>query len=150
MLKYAAMLLTLITLVVVIYFFYLGKSSQNQTFQHTNVDKLSMCPKTPNCVCSEYPEDSKHFVPALDLGKLNVETLASAIKKLGGTIVVQNDSYLSAEFKSGLFGFVDDFELRIDQDNNKIHLRSASRVGRSDLGANKKRVEKFKQALNQT
>jgi uncharacterized protein (DUF1499 family) len=44
-------------------------------------------------------------------------------------------------FASALFGFVDDLEIRIDAEVGSIHLRSASRVGKSDLGANRKRVE---------
>ena len=150
MLKYVAMLLALITLLVVIYIYYQGKVSQTHAFRHTTAEKLSVCPKTPNCVCSEYPEDTKHFIPALDLGELDINTITTAVKEIGGQIAVQNDTYLSAEFKSGLFGFIDDFELRIDRDNKKIHIRSASRVGRSDLGANKNRVQKFKRVLNRT
>ncbi len=149
MLKYITMFLALITLAVVGYFFYQGKVSQKQGFRHTTAAKLSACPNTPNCVCSEYPEDAEHYISALGLDGLDLATITSAIKEIGGTIVVQDDAYISAEFKSGLFGFVDDFEVRVDEQNNQIHLRSASRVGRSDLGANRNRVEKFKQVLSQ-
>lgn len=47
---------------------------------------------------------------------------------------------MAAIFTSKFFGFVDDLECRIDQANHTIHLRSASRVGHSDFGANRKRV----------
>jgi len=48
-----------------------------------------------------------------------------------------------------LFGFVDDLEIRIDAEVSVIHLRSASRVGKSDLGANRKRVEMIKKSYRE-
>jgi uncharacterized protein (DUF1499 family) len=59
---------------------------------------------------------------------------------LGGVISRLEDDYLAAMFETTLFRFVDDVELRLDAEAGVIHIRSASRVGRSDLGANRKRV----------
>jgi uncharacterized protein (DUF1499 family) len=65
-------------------------------------------------------------------------------------IVTKGPDYLHAEFASALFRFVDDVEFYVDEENNVIHFRSASRAGYSDLGVNRKRMSairtKFEQA----
>lgn len=63
------------------------------------------------------------------------------------TIIEQTDNYLYAEFKSKLMGYVDDVEFYLDPNENVIHVRSASRLGKSDLGVNRKRVEEIKEKL---
>jgi uncharacterized protein (DUF1499 family) len=62
-------------------------------------------------------------------------------------ILVADDNYLHAEFRSRVFGFVDDVEFLIDAEQRQIHFRSASRVGHSDLGANRKRMEGIRAAF---
>ena len=54
------------------------------------------------------------------------------------------ENYLAAEYYSKLFGFVDDVEFRKASD--AVHVRSASRVGHSDMGANKKRISELREA----
>ena len=56
-------------------------------------------------------------------------------------------TYLRAEFRSRLFRFVDDVELLVDPEAARIEIRSASRVGHSDLGVNRKRVEVIRAAF---
>jgi len=109
--------------------------------------KLKACPDSPNCVCSEtYAEaDAAHQVSPVKLNGQSIETpwklLRESIIDQGGSIISEDDSYLHAEFSSSIFRFVDDLELRMDRRDQVIHLRSASRVGHSDLGANRKRIE---------
>ena len=109
--------------------------------------KLKVCPDSPNCVCSEAYSDSDpaHHIPPIKIGtgdmQLPWNLLKQSIIDQGGAIVSEHENYLHAEFTSPIFRFVDDLEMRADQQNGVIHLRSASRVGRSDLGANRKRVE---------
>lgn len=62
-------------------------------------------------------------------------------------IVTANENYLHAEFVSALFRFVDDVEFLIDPEAGVIHFRSASRVGYSDLGANRRRMEEIQHAF---
>jgi uncharacterized protein (DUF1499 family) len=50
-------------------------------------------------------------------------------------------------FSTAVFHYVDDVEVRFDKENNLIHLRSASRIGRSDFGVNRKRIERIKKAM---
>ncbi len=62
-------------------------------------------------------------------------------------IVIDNGDYIHAESRSALFRFVDDVEIYIDAEQQVIHIRSASRVGRSDLGVNRQRVESIRKAF---
>ena len=55
--------------------------------------------------------------------------------------------YFRAEFTSLIFRFVDDVEFLLDENEHVIHVRSASRVGHSDLGANRQRVERLRAAF---
>ena len=61
--------------------------------------------------------------------------------------VISREDYIAASFSSSLFGFVDDLEIRIDSGSRVIHLRSASRVGTSDLGANSRRIHMIKKSF---
>jgi len=60
------------------------------------------------------------------------------------TIVAEKEDYLHAEAKSLIFRFVDDVEFYFPATEKLIHVRSASRVGHSDLGVNRKRVEEIR------
>ena len=118
--------------------------------------KLKACPGNPNCVCSEsYAEtDASHQIPPLKLSGQNIEAswklLSQAVIDQGGTIIIESEDYLHAEFTSSIFRFVDDLEARLDKTSGNIHLRSASRVGHSDFGANRKRVEAIRSKLEIT
>jgi uncharacterized protein (DUF1499 family) len=63
---------------------------------------------------------------------------------MGGKIMHEDDYYLWATFSTKIFRFVDDLELRMDENNGVIHIRSGSRVGYSDMGANRRRIENFR------
>ena len=67
-----------------------------------------------------------------------------AVERMGGSVVTESDGYLHATFQTRFFRFVDDVELRLEESEKVIHIRSASRVGGSDFGANRKRVEKLR------
>jgi len=73
--------------------------------------------------------------------------IADVVAELPGTeIVTQNDRCLHAEVTSRIFRFVDDLEIAIVGDS-EIVVRSSSRVGRSDLGVNRNRVEDLRSRL---
>ncbi len=112
--------------------------------------RLYPCPGTPNCVCSEYP-NTVAFVEPLrfeDDVATAWERAQRAVIELGGAILRVDNGYLAATFKTPLFRFVDDVELRLDGTNRVIHVRSASRVGRSDLGENRKRVAELRRLFS--
>ncbi|WP_167631240.1 DUF1499 domain-containing protein [Mariprofundus ferrooxydans] len=108
---------------------------------------LRLCPDSPNCVCSEAfsQADKEHAIAPVQAGETTWERLKSRIIELGGVIKQDDGHYLHATFTSSLFHFVDDVELRLDSEQGLIQIRSASRVGRSDLGVNRKRVEQIVQ-----
>ena len=113
--------------------------------------KLSKCPDMPNCVCSCYSEDAAHAIDPL-IFQGSAEEAKARIKKVigeskGFKIVEEKAEYMRVEVTSSLFKFVDDVEFLIKSSEKKIHLRSASRLGKWDVGANKKRMKLFAQAF---
>ena len=106
--------------------------------------KLRPCPGTPNCVCSENP-GSPGWVEPVAYGKMEHEKAWTLLKKvvdeMGGAVQDEAENYLWTTFTVPLFGFVDDVEFRLEKTGNVIHVRSASRLGFSDLGVNRNRVD---------
>lgn len=104
---------------------------------------LGDCPDTPNCQGSESSRSSQ-TVSRLTLTKSPdeaIDTLASIISSQPGTHIVKKDErYLHATFTTQIMGFTDDVEFLVSDDLQSVQLRSASRMGKSDLGANAKRV----------
>jgi len=98
----------------------------------------------PNSVSSEIDVQPEKKVAPLN-GSLSA--IKNAITATGGTITSETDSYLSATYMSKIFKFVDDVEIRHDKENI-WHVRSASRVGYSDQGVNRKRVESIRASLS--
>ena len=90
-----------------------------------------------------------HYIEPIESGTQTAEELAnnvaSAIESLGGTVTGNDGRIIQATFTSAIFKFVDDVQVRIDTDNHQV--RSSSRVGYSDLGVNRKRIERLRQAL---
>jgi uncharacterized protein (DUF1499 family) len=110
--------------------------------------RLAPCGPAPNCVCSEAGADVAQGIAPLPLTGTEWDRVAAVVGALGGHIVQQDAHYLHATFTSRLLRFVDDLELR--QDGAAIQVRSASRVGHSDLGVNRRRVEALRSALAAT
>jgi len=109
---------------------------------------LKPCPSSPNCVSTS--EINSHGVAAFTLAVSPDEAIPAIAEELKSmsrvTIAEQEGRYLRAEFTSAVFRFVDDVEFYA-QDNGNLAVRSASRVGYSDLGANRSRVEDLREAF---
>lgn len=103
--------------------------------------RLRPCPETPNCVISEGMDPSTAPLAFEGDPMQAWQAARASVEELGGTVRTDDAGYLWATFTSRIFRFVDDLELRLDADESAIHVRSASRVGHSDLGVNGKRVE---------
>ena len=136
---------------LVLLFFVLSWTAARPTDLGVQTDgRLKDCPGTPNCVCSQASRDSD-LVPPLTFegdAKQAWQRLKAAIQaEPRAKIVTESDSYLHAEFTSKLFRFVDDVECLLDADSHTIQLRSASRVGKSDLGVNRERVERLRKSF---
>lgn len=112
--------------------------------------RLAPCPDTANCVSSD-AEDPGHHVPPLALTAEPERAwigLKAVLDEMSRTrIVEEREEYLHAEARSMLFGFVDDVEFHLRSAEGHIAVRSASRVGRFDLGANRRRVETIRKRL---
>ncbi|WP_414573627.1 DUF1499 domain-containing protein [Nostoc sp. CCY 9925] len=106
--------------------------------------KLAPCPNSPNCVSSQ-SADVLHQIAPLTFTSTPEEAITNLkqiIESFPRTkIITESQDYLYAEFKSALLGFVDDVEFYLDRNANVIQIRSASRLGQSDLGVNRKRIE---------
>ena len=122
----------------------------NSAIAVTDRGQLSPCPKTPNCVISQ-GEDSKHGIgPLVYSGDLKTarEALLKVLSVAPRTVVVEEtDNYIRAESTSRVFHFVDDVEFYFPSDEQVIHVRSAARVGESDLGVNRRRIEQIRLSL---
>jgi uncharacterized protein (DUF1499 family) len=119
-----------------------------------NNDQLVACPESPNCVSSQIT-DKKHFIQPIYFTGTRQETqarLLQILKTLQRTDIIDiQDNYIRVEFASKIFGFIDDVEFYFPAtktDKTIIYFRSASRLGYSDLGANRKRIEKIRQTFN--
>lgn len=128
-----------------------GKKSQNMEVSlGVKEGKLLPCSSKPNCVSSFSPEsDQKHFAAPLPIQSNPISLLKRKLSEKGFEVVSSSENYLHATETSRFFGFVDDFEALYDEDQQKLYFRFASRVGYSDLGANKKRVEAVVQMLGE-
>jgi uncharacterized protein (DUF1499 family) len=106
--------------------------------------KLAACPTSPNCVSSQAPDDGHRVAPLTYTGPVGdaMKKLTAIVRSLPRTAVVTDTgTYLHVEFTSALFRFTDDVEFLADDAAKVIHVRSASRLGYSDLGVNRKRIE---------
>ncbi|WP_320174577.1 DUF1499 domain-containing protein [Maridesulfovibrio sp.] len=116
-----------------------------------NGGKLTPCPSSPNCVSTQ--ETGKgHSAQAFKASGSNeqvMKKLRSCIKKMGGKITSRSGPYLHAEFRSRWFRFVDDLECIYDEAEGKIDVRSAARLGYSDFGVNKKRVDELRRLFEE-
>lgn len=109
--------------------------------------RLAACPDSPNCVSSQ-SADPRHAIDPLRYGGTAEKARERLVKAISGMkrarIVAAEERYLHAEFTSAFFRFVDDVEFLLDEETRTIHMRSASRVGYSDLGVNRRRVEEIR------
>ena len=114
--------------------------------------KLTACPNTPNCVSSQ-SQDAVHTIEPLTFNSTPAEAMTQLKKVIEAEertkIISETTNYLYAEFTSKLMGFVDDVEFYLDAAPKIIHVRSASRLGQSDLGVNRKRIETIRTKFNE-
>jgi len=152
-LRITLIVVAILTAVVLVRFAMLGNGSKEGKAPGLVSGSLSPCPDKPNCVCSESGEDAAHHIAPLDFSGVPAQKafgeLLQIIEELGGEVVVANDEYIAATFSSALFGFVDDVEYRLEPTQKRIQIRSASRVGHSDMGVNRKRAEAMTRSFDQ-
>ena len=145
------MLYTVISIILLtgIIFAVLSISSRKQPDLGLLNGQLRSCPSTPNCVCSESPIETA-FVEPLIYSATNEDAwnrMKQVIVETGGKILTEQGVYLHARYETSLMRYIDDVELRLDENKQVIHIRSASRVGHSDMGENRKRVTRIRIAF---
>jgi uncharacterized protein (DUF1499 family) len=111
--------------------------------------KLRPCSGTPNGVCSESSNPIERIDPFTFTGSADQAwaVLQPIIVENGGVVRKAEKEYLWATFLIPVFGFVDDVEFRLSPQEGVIHVRSFSRLGFSDLGVNRGRVEQLRTAF---
>ena len=110
---------------------------------------LSTCPGSPNCVSSTDQPPSFGALEGANASEAFAKLTARVQADRHATIIRQTDHYLHAEYRSAAFGFIDDLELRLS-DERRVDLRSASRLGYSDFGVNKKRLSSLTDGITAT
>jgi uncharacterized protein (DUF1499 family) len=114
--------------------------------------KLSPCPGTPNCVSSQSNDAEHEIAPLSYSGKPEqvIAELKQIISNLPRTAIIEErPDYIYVEFTSSLMGFVDDVEFYVDPERHVVEVRSASRLGESDMGVNRQRIEAIRAELDQ-
>lgn len=112
---------------------------------------LEPCPDSPNCVSTladatdkvHFMESASVSVPAPQV----IEAVEAAVTRSGGKITQRSNDRLEAVFTSRIFRFKDDVTFFVDTDGQRLHYRSASRTGHSDLGVNRKRMTSLLQSI---
>ena len=112
--------------------------------------KLRTCPTSPNCVSTAATEAKQKIAPFKIKKSVpefwqELQQQISALPK--AQIITADSDYLHAECRSKLFSFIDDLEFLIEPDRQTVSIRSAARLGYSDMGVNRKRVETLRKKL---
>lgn len=113
-------------------------------------EKLAPCPPTPICVhtADGVPEGMRRITldPQATYVWEKVQDVVAQMPRM--MVITSTDNYLHAEETSRIFRYVDDLELFwLPDERSELVVRSASRLGRGDLGVNRRRVERFRRAL---
>ncbi|GAB5406294.1 MAG: DUF1499 domain-containing protein [Aureliella sp.] len=145
---------SLIIPVIILLFAFLGLQvlnamSKPQSELGVTAGQLAKCPDKPNCVSSQATGEHSIEPLAFDGDAASAwATLKAVVEGFPRTTAVTEEAdYMHYEFRTAIMRYVDDVEFLLDEEQSVIHVRSASRIGYSDLGANRKRVEQLRQAF---
>ena len=120
--------------------------------------RLARPSATPNSVSSQarlwpdHPQGEYADIAPLALLRSDGPATIAKLKTLlatepGATLIDSRADYLYVQYTTRLLKFVDDVEFWFDPANKVIQVRSASRIGRSDFGVNRQRIEALRQRL---
>lgn len=111
---------------------------------------LPPCPRTPNCVSTQATDKEHGIAPIRYDGPpaQAMQRLVAILRDIPRTTITNAEGdTVRAQFRTLVFRFVDDAVFIVDDTTKTIHFRSASRVGRSDLGVNRRRMEQIRAAF---
>lgn len=108
--------------------------------------KLHPCPKSPNCVSTQAIDEKQKMKPmnysgSIEDAKAKIIGIINSLKR--SKIITNEENYIHIEFRTATFRFVDDVEFLFDDKEKIIHFRSRARMGYSDMGVNRKRMEEI-------
>jgi len=108
--------------------------------------KLHPCPKSPNCVSTQAIDEKQkmealNYSGSLEDAKVKIVNIINSLKR--SKIITNEENYIHIEFRTATFRFVDDVEFLFDDKEKVIHFRSRARMGYSDMGVNRKRMEEI-------
>ena len=113
---------------------------------------LAPCPRSPNCVHTGENPGDPHFIepirftePPDEIWK-QLHEVVVALPRV--SVEVDDPDYRHYIFTTALMRFRDDVQFRLDREGRVLHFRSASRVGQSDLGVNRRRMERIREDLH--
>lgn len=109
--------------------------------------QLGPMPASPNAVSSQSTVEEKYVEPLPMYGDAAAtrKHILTVLEKMGANTVKTDDElYIHTVFVTSLMRYHDDTEFLVVPEENRVHFRSASRVGYSDMGANRERYEAFK------
>lgn len=112
---------------------------------------LPACPDSPNCVSSVATRPAQQVAPFAFTGPADaaqVRLMRLIEQDRSATVVDARQGWIAVEFRSKLFGFVDDLRFELDPAAGVFHVQSASRTGYWDLGVNRRRVEALRAKFN--
>ncbi|RMH20262.1 MAG: DUF1499 domain-containing protein [Gammaproteobacteria bacterium] len=159
MVKTILVLLFILLLSILIALIWQAQKSQTLIQRYQDIDPggsgpLPDCTDRPNCVCSETATPASHAIEpvVIEHGPTDEAWLKfqQAVRALGGNVRFVSDHRMWATFRTPLLGFTDDLLARLDSASGMIHVRSSSRVGHSDLGQNRKRIEALRNQFQNT
>lgn len=110
--------------------------------------KFHPCPNSPNCVSTmatskQHQIDPIKYSGSLTEAKEKIINIVYSLKR--SKIITNKENYIHIEFRTATFKFVDDVEFLFDDSEKIIHFRSRARLGYSDMGVNRKRMEKIRE-----
>ena len=112
--------------------------------------RLAACPASPNCVSSQAGDERHRITPLAFSGDPDAafDRLKQVLTRRKDTTVIEEQAgYLRVELRTTFF--VDDGEFLLDRERRVIQVRSASRLGYSDLGKNRSRMEEIREQFAQ-
>ena len=133
-------------------FILLSATSHTEAGSADRPYQLSPCPDSPNCVSSQ-SADKARFIEPLQYAGSRANARKNIIKILENIervrLVKVESDYIHAEFRSLMFKFIDDVEFYLPSQESVIHIKSASRSGYYDFGANLRRMERLRSAFEE-
>ncbi len=148
MLKYILGAIIIFFIVVITGIFIWSRTASRPENLGVTNGQLAPCPDTPNCVTTQQGNPDQQMEPLrYTTSQEDAQArLVDILEQMPRSQVITNQpGYIAVEYRSPTFGFPDDTEFVFDAENNVIHFRSAARLGRSDLGVNRERMEDIRQ-----